>query len=378
MRRTILAVCIMGVVFCPGSRAMGGSRDVPNSTVTLFFAYNNWKEAITGGDTSLYESSIGLSISQRIQPGATIDIWSAYTSAGYSVSGGNDTSLSSLNDTRVKGTYYFPDQPFGIAVLANLPTGKRSLTDEQYIVAAGVADNSRKYLVRRFGQGLDLGGELFFSPELENARVLIGAGFLYKGSYQIRASDAAKYKFGDEIYGRAEAGVTIDRVDLSASGTFKTYTKDEYDDQAVYQSGNAIIASARIGYKGAVNASLAAGTVMRGKARIPNGGVELTEESLNSSRDELFVEARASIPAGERLRLLGQGELRRISENGYAISSPAFRPKSDYTGVGAGVNYQITLPVSAGVVATYYTGTVDDSHDLTGLGVTAALVIRYW
>jgi len=78
------------------------------------------------------------------------------------------------------------------------------------------------------------------------------------------------------------------------------------------------------------------------------------------------------------MRALGRIEYTSISANEYERLSSQFRPDAGYIGLSAGAAYQFTLAVSASAALSYYTGSVDDDNNLSGIGVAAALTFRYW
>ena len=348
------------------------------SRVTLFFLHNAWKEKMPTGDVKLGEGVLGLSVDQIVSPTFEFQLSGTYSGASLTNPDDSKADLSGINDTRFKGTYFFAERRASAALILNLPTGKKELTDEQYLVALGIADNARKYLVRRFGQGLDVGGELFWLPHSDQVKLRLGGGYLYKGSYKVRQSDADTYKFGDELYAAGAISAGSEPVSGRLSATYKLYTKDKYGDEAVYKAGPSIIVSGRLSYSKNFWASLGFTAISRGKADIAATSGGLSEETLKSGRNESLVDLSATVPMGERLRALGRLEFKNVSANDYDSTSTFFRPKANYTGIGAGVGYQFTLSLWGSIVGTYYTGTVAENHDLTGLGVTAALIFRYW
>jgi len=357
----------------------GNSWSKQYSKVSLFYLFNNWEEDVEGEADKLNEGVIGVRANHVVSPRYEFNLWGTFTAASHTDRADNDASLSSLNDTRLKGTFYPGNRTAAVSVLLNLPTGKKELSDDEYLISLGVADNSRKYAVRRFGQGLDVGGELLWLPKLQNTEFQVGGGYLYKGSYRVFADNPSEYKYGNELYGKAGFDVISRPVRIRGMVMFKAYASNELDSEPVYQAGNTLILAGRLNYAGNLRGSVGIRLVARSKAKITGGeSDDLTDEPLKSGRDELHVHLSGSIPLGEQLRLLGRSEYNSVTANDYDRDSAGFRPSADYIGIGGGLGYQLTPAWSASAMATYYTGKADENNDLTGLGLAAILTFRYW
>lgn len=376
----IICVCVASVVLAGSGLVHAAERDRPYSRTSLFFLYNGWSEESASGDEDLNQAVAGLSIHQIVSRQFEVELSGTYSNTSLSIPTSDNVDLSSVNDTRFRATGYVGEKRIVSASLKlNLPTGQKELSEDEYQLNVALADNAKQYYVRRFGQGLDVGGELLFRPMVDDVRFTLGGGYLYKGSYQIRADDTEEYKYGDEMSGIAGIAYRSQPVDASVTGTYTLYTDDEFGGEAVFKSGPSLVISGRASYTESFHASVGATVVMRGNAELPAGEEgTLTEENLKSGRDEFQIESNAVIPLQERLRLLGRLELMSVSANEYDSTSSLFRPKANHVGIGAGVGYQFTPGLWGSVVGTYYTGTINDDNDLTGLGVTAALILRYW
>lgn len=356
-----------------------GETDRDYSRFSFFYLFNSWTEEFEQDEIKLAEGVFGVRLDQLVGENLEFDLWGTFSNARYTAPGDDDIDFSSLNDTRLKGTYYLGNRIAAVSATVNLPTGKKELSEDQYLIALGVSDNSRKYVVRRFGQALHLGGELLLLPRTGNTEFQIGGGFLHKGSYQVLEDDARQYKFGDEMYGRV--GFIVDSRPVSFRGRviLRAYSEDEFDGEPVFQSGNTMIIDGRLSYSEELSGSVGFVYINRGAAKVTAGSeTELTEETLKSGRNEILLFASGSYPLAERMRALGRIEYKSISANEYERSSSQFRPDAGYIGLSAGAAYQFTLAVSASAALSYYTGSVDDDNNLSGIGVAAALTFRYW
>lgn len=380
MKRVVVYLLLPAVLLWAAQTALGARWAETYSKVSLFYLYYDWQEEGVADENKIGEGVAGVKAHQVFSPRFTLDFWGAFTSADYSdnVPDGTRITFSSLSDAQIKGTYYLQNRLFSAAVAVNVPTGKTSLSDDEYLIALGVADNSRKYVVRRFGQGLDIGGELFVLPRSGNVEVLLGGGYLYKGEYQLRDEASSEYKFGNELFARAAVEINSRPVGLYGNIMFRSYSEDEVDSRAVFQQGNTMLVSGQVNYidrtRGAVGFSL----LSRGPAKVSTGGEELTEESIKSGRNELLLYVSGSYPLSPQFRALGRIEYKNITANDYTEDTPGFRPGGNYLGLGGGLNARLSLNWAASVMATYYTGGMDTDDDLTGLGLAAVLTFRYW
>lgn len=356
-------------------------RVQPYSHASLFYVYNTWTESLPDDtEFKLGEGVFGLKLHQLLGENVVFDLWGSFASAKYSDDADQDASLSSINDTRAALTLFLDDRNWSLAAITNLPTGKKELSPEEFLATAGLADNSRRYVVRRFGEGLDLGGELLYRPHTETMELQLGGGYLHKGKFQVLESDDAKYKFGDEFHGTAAIVTTGDPVSVRGGVTYKMYLKDQFGDIDVFQAGPSLIVDGRLAYNNGIQGIAGIAVVSRGKGEVPEGasGEDFVEETEKSGRNEVAFDAGVVIPAGERLGILGRLEHLSVSANDYEDSDPRFRPKGSFTGFGGGASYQFSLYVSGSLLATYYTGSAGEDNDLSGLGITTVITLRYW
>jgi len=375
---TVIAVVAFALLTIPMEAV--AQRVQPYSHASLFYIYNTWTEDIPDfGEQKLSEGAFGLKMHQLLGNQAVFDLWGSFASAKYSDDGDNDASLSSINDTRVAFTLFLEDRQWSIAAIANLPTGKKELEEEEAMAVFGLSDNSRRYVVRRFGEGLDFGGEALFRPHTESFESQFGGGYLHKGKFQVLKSDEEKYKFGDEIYATAGVSTFSEPVSVRGGVTYKMYMKDQAGDVDVFQAGPSIIVDGRVMYNRGIQGSAGIVIISRGKGEIPEGGSgDFVEEPEKSGRDEIGFDAGLNIPVGGPLGILGRIEHVSLSANDYDENSPSFRPEASHTGFGGGLSYIMSLNWSGNILGMFYTGSAADDNDLSGFGITAVLTYRYW
>jgi hypothetical protein len=358
--------------------------------VSVYYMYQNWKldlptSAIGGtspNDQKVGQGVFGLDatgvVSSRFHVDLSGTMANSTSRLEYSNAANNlKQNLSSLNDTRLRLTYTFGEGKGAGSVFFNLPTGKRELTADQYELTAQLADVSRKFMVRRYGQGLDIGVDWFALPSWGSFGLSVGGGYLYRGKYRPLELDTREYKYGDEIFG--SLGVNLDGhpIDGSFGVTVKYYTKDKYDNKETFQAGMATTISGAVTYSEAFDLTLGTSVLMRGKAKIRSSGEQvLSDEALKSGRSQILAYINGRFPASEKLRVLGRLELENVSANDYARESLGFLPKSHYVGFGGGVAYALTDAFSASSMISYYTGKIDSQYGLTGLGLAFVLTFQ--
>ena len=357
-----------------------------NSQATIFFLHNNWtaKASNQGNKLKTSEGVFGLSAVLARSDRFAFELDGTLANAKIDPDGSESLKLSSLNDTRVAGTFYSAKGLTSFTAFANLPTGKTKLDDEQYNVASVLADNSQKFLVRRFGQGLDIGAEGMLHPKAGNMTFHLGAGYLLKGKFQARKDDTEKYKFGDEISAMAGLGYQQDKIAFLLDGGFVVYMKDKVGDAEVFQAGTATTIRGSVSYTDKLSLVTGVALLMRGKGKVQGSASssDLVDEAERSGRNEFLWFGGVGYPVNEKLKLNGRIEFQNFSENDYADDTPLYKPKSNYIGIGGGGSYALTPNFFASTMVTLYTGKIDGpantsmDADLSGLGLVLALTYR--
>jgi hypothetical protein len=378
----LLIICVALSAFAvPAHGAVWSER---YSRASLFLTHQSWDEETNNNFlvSSLGQTVSGLNLNHVVSEKLELGLWSSLTSSSLDSDyfiGTSDVSLTALNDVRLSADYFAAERLIQIGVSLNLPTGKTELDLDEYLLLLGLADNSKKFIVRRLGQGFNVGGQAFLRPLLGEVRLIAGGGFLYRSAYQVLADDRANYKYGNEFFGRVGLERSPAPVGFRATLEFRAYGKDQFSGTDIFQSGNTIAVSGSLRFVGPWRGTIGGGLLTRSAAKIALAGLaELTEESAQSGRNEMKLYATIGRMLSDKFQLLGRGEFKSVSENDYDENATAYRAKASYVGFGGGFGYQISLNVSGSVLGTYYVGSVDEDNDLTGLGLTVALTYRYW
>ncbi len=392
MNRTLKATVALGLCLIFLSVTALKAADRSPYSANLYFLYNGWKTDVPNvGNLKVNQSVFGLNAALRPSDRFSLQIdgkLSGNSASGAANFGGfqgsGKASFSSLNDTRVKATMNSQNNTTSISAYLGLPTGKTDLSLEQFAIVTVLSDASRKYVVRRVGQGLDVGGEALIHPHFGEVTVTGGGAFYYRGAYRARAIDTKDYKYGNEIHGIAGLAYKGRKVDADGNVTVIYYFKDKYGDAEIYQAGLTQLYQFSVQYTEMFNLYAGANVLIRGAAKLPAGPGSSTfsQEQLNSGRNEMLLYAGGSYPVAPKLSVLGQLEYKKMSKNKYPETSPIFRPGSHYVGISAGAGYRLTRIVGASGMLSYYTGTVNGQAgiipdgSLSGFGATLVLTVR--
>lgn len=361
---------------------------VEQNRLSIYYAYQNWKldlpaiEGLSPNDQKVGQGVLGLNATGVVSSQFHVDLSGTMANTTSRLEYDNSAddvkqSLSSLNDTRLRITYAFGEGKGAGSLTFNLPTGKRELTADEYGLTSEIADISRKFMVRRYGQGLDIGIDWFALPKWGNLGLNVGGGYIYRGKYRPLATDKREYKYGDEIFGMLGLNLDSRPVGGSLGVTVRYYTKDKFDDQEIFHAGAATIINGALTYSEAFDLTLGMSMLMRGKAKIRSSEDKVfSDEKETSGRNRILINATGSFPATEKLRILGRLEFANLSANDYAKESIQFLPKSHYIGFGGGVGYALTEAFSASSMISYYTGKIDSEYGLTGLGAIFVLTFQ--
>ncbi len=390
LNRTITLLLILSLALMAVATNADAARK-ESTRGSIYFLYNGWSTEYTGlGDFDIKQTVFGLntvlmpSESFRLQIDGKLSGNSAKGQATFlGMQGDADVSFSSINDTRVKATFFSANQATALSIYAGLPTGKTELSLEQYAIVTLLSDASRKYIVRRVGQGLDLGGEGLLLPHFGDVTLQLGGAFFYRGPYRAREIDTEDYKYGNEVHGIGGFDYDGRQVDFSGNVTVIYYFKDKYGDEEIYQSGITQIYQVNVQYTDMFSLFAGGNFLIRGAAKLPNEqGGDFIEEQLNSGRNEMLIYGGGSYPVTPELSVLAQLELKSMSENEYPQNSFLYRPGSSYVGLSGGAGYRLTEVVGISGMLSYYSGSIDGQAgvipdaDLSGFGATIVMTVR--
>lgn len=199
---------------------------------------------------------------------------------------GSSNSLSGLSDTRISGSYTFPNERFLLTFGANLPSGKNNLNTEELSVANLLSLHALNFSVPILGQGFDAGGGIVMAQPVGLAVVGIGAGYLYRGAYNPFESVDMTYNPGDEWSASVGLDVPLSRrISWYLDLVYTTYSEDRSDGLSVFRAGNRFSAKSMLYFPGEIW-SYALLTTNRFQSKNSLGSGNLVPERLNTNNAE--------------------------------------------------------------------------------------------
>lgn len=174
-----------------------------------------------------------------------------------SVSGDNVEDLSGLGDVQASLSFAqeVGDGSLILSLGANLPTGKRELTLDEFATATVLSQNYYDFQVPTFGQGFNVAtGATWAIPVSDNATIGLGGSYQRRGGYAPLEGMADDYDPGDEfiVTGGLDLGVAPNAA-LSLDVSFTTYGTDTVGDADQFEAGNKISGRLQYLYQGGVN-----------------------------------------------------------------------------------------------------------------------------
>jgi hypothetical protein len=264
-------------------------------------------------------------------------------SASPALASGEDVaSLSGLSDAQIALSYY---QRMGAAsavlsLSANLPSGKRTLTQEEFETSALLSQNFYGFRLPVFGQGLNLSPGLTFAfPAGDQAVIGIGASYQYRGSFEPLVDMAEAFKPGDEILITGGGDVRLGAAwALSADVTYTLYQADQLGDVDVYETGDQLAVSIQaLGNLGTNQLRMFGRFRNKGKSTLPVAGVSVQAPRTEPTQGRILLSYRVRVLETVYATLIAQGR--------YFEATDLFDARTLFD-VGAGQEFVLTPEVS--------------------------------
>ncbi len=292
--------------------------------------------------------------------------------AGESNTGGDVTDVNGFTDTQFGLSYRVEPANILLTMGINAPTGKRSLTQDEFGTDTLVSKEVFGFRIPRYGQGLNVHPAAVWAIPLTNQFVIgIGGGFQYMGSYT-PLQNYGDYDPGDEWMLSGGVELSLDEVSrLSADVIFSTYGKDKFEGMDVYQAGDKI--SMTLGYQRYFDYDelvLLTRYRVRKDGQIALANAIVTE--LNKANPDVF-----DVSGRFRHRLSNQFAL------GVLLRMRSFQDTgSDLTGLtllGAGLQPEFAISPVMHIIGTaeFQRGDLKTDGALTGWEIGVGLNIRF-
>jgi hypothetical protein len=364
MRRSgdVLKFSLLALILCLGDSDARAQASDPyiisrQGSVMVQPLFQQW--SIKGG---LSFSEFGTSVSVYLPLNRSTSV---SLRGGQALSGGDVSSLSGMTDMQVGIGYYWETLNAIVSCGINIPSGKKELTDDEFVTSLIFSSPIFNFRYPSFGQGIGINpGIAWVFPVDEGVVLGLGGAYQYKGKYRPRTGIDEDYKPGDEIL--LTGGVDFRLNEISTFSTdvvFTTYGTDKIGDEEVFASGVAI--SANVQYKQYFKENeLWLFLRYRSKAKSEVGsatGLVPESERIEPNRFEFLGQYRIVFNSRFSARLLA--EARIFEETGSAFSGAKL--------FGIGVAPVFTLPSGLNFPGRlkFQIGTEKGAQSITGFEI---------
>jgi len=232
----------------PASGAFAQSGDLyqsstrPMARVTMMSIYQRYL------DDNAYVAQASFPFTAQLPLGrsATMTMMAHPVSA----TGQHLNTLSSFSDAQIALSYFrsLGGGSLVLSVSANLPTGKRELTSEEFETSVTVSQTAYNFRVPTSGQGFNVYPGLTLALPLSNTVVAgVGAAVQFKGGYKPTQGFEQNFEPGNEVVltGGLDIRVGV-AASLSTDASFTLYGKDKVGGAVVVNTGNKTVLSAQL------------------------------------------------------------------------------------------------------------------------------------
>ncbi len=192
-------------------------------------------------DSSLSEFTVPIELYWPISRETSLYVSTNYTSAA--VDGPDFATLSGLSDTQISWNYYLEDKHIVLNAGLGLPTGKSTLTNEEFRTSVAISEHYWNFLVPNLGQGFNLSPAVTWAKPLSDAAVAgLGLAYQIRGSFIPVTGVNDVYKPGNELL--LTGGFDFRTGELSSFSLdiiWTNYAADKYNDSEIYKSGQKIV-----------------------------------------------------------------------------------------------------------------------------------------
>lgn len=365
VRRTVAAFAAVGLAAstCAHAQYAGpaspGVR--PAAVVTTGAHYQRFALEESG---HIEEISFPVYAAVPVGPSTSVSLRVSPASAG----GRGHESLAGLSDVQLTAGHAgtIGSGSFVVSLGLNLPSGKRSLSSDEFETTVQLSQNFYDFRTPTFGQGFNASpGITWAVPIRENLVLGLGATYQYKGGFQPLEEMDEEYRPGSELLLTGGLDLRVGpAAALSGDVTYTRYGTDRIGTEDVFEAGDQVLATTQfLMHRGFDELRLVARYRNRGRgtlvaAGIPNGSALRTLPNqldlLGSYRMRTSTSTAISFFSGvhyydgtdvfsSRLLLsLGVGPERAISEQ-VGLWTRFSSRLGDFTGleVAAGLRFEI-------------------------------------
>ncbi len=238
MRRLVFGLFLF--VLAAPAWAQPGPPQLGSSIRTVFSVmptYQTWDDQRTFSE---------ISVPVRLQVAFSRSLSMSLATSTASAEGDDMATVSGLTDTRFSVNYRYELGRARVmtSLGLNLPSGQRELSPDEFVTAFFISQDTYRFQVPSFGQGLNWSPGVVLAMPVSEA-VVVGLGFMYQGRGAYRPLETfGDYNPSDEIvltggFDLRLATTTFFSTDL----TYTVYQTDQLDDRDVFAAGDKLVAS---------------------------------------------------------------------------------------------------------------------------------------
>lgn len=335
-----------------------------SASVALMPLYQRW--SLQGNELFSQKSTV-LAWHQPLGRDASLQLRGAFAASAGAV-----PSLSGITDVQMAGKYYLEDANLVIGLAVNIPSGKRSLTNDEFATSFLISNSILRAQVPNYGTGVNILPMLSWALQLGSSVVTgFGATYHYRGKYSPVAG-LGDFDPGDEFSVASGLDVKLDAATtLTLNLIYTHYQKDKIGTLETFTSGTKLLTA--IEFKRAFGFDELRITGMyrhraAGKQSIPSLHFA-TQERIEPDQGELagvFKIAASrllSLYFGADVRLQ---ELTAASFTGSALVSLSIGPEFTFSD-------HVTIPLRF----RYTSGYTNANRSLTGIEAGIGIVFSY-
>jgi hypothetical protein len=335
----------------------------------LRLVYSYWE---VKGDSisSISQFTIPLSAFFPIQENTEMRFFAGNASNDLKV-GSDSYALSGLSDIRLQFNRSLSEDRFLLSLGINLPTGKKSLSqDEERMVMEVLTQNFLSFPIRRLGEGFGVNAVFGGATVRNNTR--LGASIMYQlnGSYEAYENEG-DYKPGNMFSVSVSADNRTDRLHLLGEVIFSVFSNDKHEGIKVFRQSPSL--DLRFG-SDFMAKSYSFKTDIRYLIRGRNSRYveEVVVEQLKHYGNEFSLACRFAYFLNEKSYIVPLADIRLIAGNEYEEQYKI--GKSDNFGLGLEYGRKLGQSVNADIGFKYITGSADDGRfDLSGYRMSAGI-----
>ena len=229
--RSMQRTAVVAFLLCAGASSLQGQAS--DALYTRWAGYTGFQfqsYSISGTATSKStEWAIPLVMVAPLGDRMSADLTAHYANAKVSTTGQPDETLSGLTDTQLRLLYTLNRDRAVVSLAVNLPTGRHTLTSDQFKVYGAIGTNYLSFPVPDFGTAFGATAGLAYATPAGAWNVGLSGAIRYTGSYApLDTTPKTTYKPGIEIRGRLGADRLMGQSSRLLLGlTASTFSNDQ-------------------------------------------------------------------------------------------------------------------------------------------------------